>query len=179
MTEIPDDDWFDAPEDEEPPAHPPWRRRTMLVVGILVAASMLAFPLWNVIRGANPPVSDSGLELCGFDYCVVQDAMRQVGLDLTMSRLTNVLLDEEDARALADALVDHLGVEPVTLEVVDRIEGRISGQYDPSTRHILVERPARAWIVLHEVAHTLASGHAEDFQAVLIDLARSPVVVEP
>lgn len=170
-----DGEWLDDEFDdgyEEPPAPPLWRRRMITVVGVLVAVAMLAVPVWNVIDGANPPVSDSGLELCGFDYCIVQDAVRAAGQDLTMSRLANSFLDEEEARALADSLVAYLGVAPVTVEVVDRIDRRIAGQYNPSTRHILLERPARAWIVLHEVAHTIATGHGEDFQETLVDLAQ-------
>ena len=175
VTDLWDDgEWLDVEVDdqyEEPPAPPPWRRRVITAVGVLVAVAMLAGPVWNVIDGATPQVSDSGLELCGFDYCIVQDAVREAGQDLTMSRLANSFLDEEGASALADSLVAYLGVAPVTVEVVDRIDRRIAGQYNPATRHILLERPARAWIVLHEVAHTVATGHGADFQATLVDLA--------
>lgn len=165
------EEWSDGEIEETPVEQPRWRRRAITAIGVLVAAAMLAGPVWNIVDGATPQVSESGLELCGFDYCVVQDAVRAAGHDLTMSRLTNTFLDETDARTLADFLVDHLGVSPVTVEVVDRIEGRIAGQYDPSSRHIRLERPARAWIVLHEVAHTVASGHGSEFQETLIDLA--------
>ncbi|MEX2654610.1 MAG: hypothetical protein WD532_06205 [Acidimicrobiia bacterium] len=164
------DEWPEDGTDEAPPGQPRWRRRAITAIGVLVAVAMLASPVWNIVDGVTPQVSESGLELCGFDYCVVQDAVRAAGYDLTMSRLTNTFLDEADAQTLADFLVNHLGVSPVTVEVVDRIEGRIAGQYDPSTRHILLERPARAWIVLHEVAHTVASGHGSEFQATLIEL---------
>jgi len=136
-----------------------------------VAAAMLAVPVWNVIDGLTPELSDSGLELCGFDYCIVQQAVREAGYDLTMARLTNTILDEEQARSLADELVAHLGVGPVTVEVVDRIDRRIAGQYDPSSHNILLERPARAWIVVHEAAHTVATGHGDDFQHIVIELA--------
>lgn len=165
-----DDEWLDE-EYEEPPTQPRWRRRAIMVVGVIVALTMLAGPVWNIIDRATPQVSDSGLELCGFDYCIVQESVRAAGLDLTMSRLANTFLDEADSQAFADALVSYLGEEPVTVEVVDRIDRRIAGQYDPATRHILLERPARAWIVVHEVAHTVASGHGEDFQEVMIELA--------
>lgn len=165
------DEWPDDDTEEAPPEQPRWRRRAITAVGVLVAVAMLAGPVWNIVAGVTPQVSESGLELCGFDYCVVQDAVRDAGYDLTMSRLTNSLLDETAAQTLADFLVGHLGVAPVTVEVVDRIEGRIAGQYDPSTRRILLERPARAWIVLHEVAHTVASGHGSDFQETVIELA--------
>jgi predicted metal-dependent hydrolase len=43
--------------------------------------------------------------------------------------------------------------------------------YDVETRTISIERPARAWTVLHEVAHVLEPGHGADFQRVVIDLA--------
>lgn len=165
------EEWL-IPEDEEPFEHPPWRRRTITAVGVLVAAAMLAVPVWNVIDGATPRFSDSGLELCGFDYCVVQEGVREAGQGVTMGRLANTFLAEDDARQLADVLVGYLGVEPVTVEVVERLEGRIAGQYQPSTRHILLERPVRAWIVLHEVAHTVSSGHGDDFIDTLVDLAR-------
>jgi hypothetical protein len=159
----------DAPE--EPYERPRWRRPFLAGVGALVAAAMLAVPVWNVVDGLTPELSDDGLELCGFDYCIVQDAVGDAGYDLTMARLTHTILDEEQASALADALVARLAVAPVTVEVVDRIDRRIAGQYDPSSRRILLERPARAWIVVHEVAHTVANGHGADFQDVVIELA--------
>lgn len=138
-------------------------------IGVLVAAAMLAGPVWNTFDRANPPLSDSGLELCGFDYCVVQDAVREAGLGVTMSRLANSYLDEADARGFATDLLAYLGEEAVSVEVVD---GRIAGQYRGTERLILLERPVRAWIVLHEVAHVVASGHGEVFQEAIIDLAR-------
>jgi hypothetical protein len=165
------DEWF-SPEDEEPLEHPPWRRRAITAVGLLVAAAMLAVPVWNIIDGATPRFSDSGLELCGFDYCVVQEGVREAGQGVTMGRLANTFLSEDDAQQLADSLVGYLGVEPVTVDVVDRLEGRIAGQYNSATRQILLERPVRAWIVLHEVAHTVATGHGEEFIDTLVDLAR-------
>lgn len=172
------DEWIEEegpgaewPDESELNEHPRWRKGLIAGIGALVAAAMLAVPVWQVVDGLTPELSDSGLELCGFDYCVVQDAVRDAGLDLTMSRLTNTLLDREGAQELADRLVGHLGVEPVTVGIVDRIERRIAGQYDPATREILLERPARAWIVLHEVAHTVAAGHGAEFQRTIIDLA--------
>lgn len=166
-----DGDEWSGDEMEEPSAHPPWRRRTIMIIGGVVAVAMLAGPVWNIIDRAAPQVSESGLELCGFDYCIVQDAVRDAGLDLTMSRLANTFLDDAEAQSLADDLVAYLGVDEVTVDVVDRIDRRIAGQYDPSSRQILLERPARAWIVVHEVAHTVALGHGDDFQETMIDLA--------
>jgi hypothetical protein len=83
---------------------------------------MLAVPVWNIIDGATPRFSDSGLELCGFDYCVVQEGVREAGQGVTMGRLANTFLSEDDAQQLADSLVGYLGVEPVTVDVVDRLE---------------------------------------------------------
>jgi len=68
--------------------------------------------------------------------------------------------------------VTYLRASPVAFVVVDRLEARRKGKYDPSTRTIFVERPTQAWIVLHEVAHTVSSGHGEDFQEVVIELIR-------
>ena len=165
----PEDSAWGDPEPVEP--HPRWRRRLITAVGVLVAVAMLAGPVWNIVDRASPPVSDSGLELCGFDYCIVQDAVRDAGLGVTMSRLANTYLAEEEARAFAEALIEYLGVDPVTVEVVDHLERRIAGQYDTADRHITLERPTRAWIVLHEVAHAADSGHGEDFQETVIELA--------
>lgn len=167
-------DEFDASSDDEidePAAHPPWRRRAITVIGAIVAVAMLAVPVWNLIDGATPEVSDSGLELCGFDYCVVQDAVRDAGLGLVMSRMANTYLEGSEVQALADDLMAYLGVDGVTTEIVDRLDRRIAGKYDPSERLILLERPVRAWIVVHEVAHTVSLGHGEDFQETIIDLA--------
>lgn len=172
---------FDAPWSEEdlwdtepdpPPPPPRWRRRVITAVGVLVAAAMLAAPAWNIFDRANPPLSDSGLELCGFDYCIVQDAVREAGLGVTMSRLANTYVDEDEARSFAFELLAYLGEESVRVEVVDQLDGRIAGQYQGADRLILLERPVRAWIVLHEVAHVVASGHGEIFHEAIIDLAR-------
>lgn len=171
VTDIWDGDEWPEDEVDEPPAHPPWRRRTITIVGVIVAVAMLAGPVWNIIDRATPEFSDSGLELCGFDYCVVQDAVRDAGHALTMGRLANTFLEQAEAQAMADALVAYLGVDDVTVEVVDRLDRRIAGQYDPSSRQILLERPARAWIVVHEVAHTVALGHGDDFEETIIELA--------
>jgi hypothetical protein len=164
------DEW-DLPDDDfEPPAPPSWRKPLLIGVAIVTALAMAILPLYNVVIGR--PVADNGLEVCGFDYCIVQDAMRDADVDLIMSRLANTFLDDEAARELADQATDYLDVEPVGLQVVDALEGRLGGTFDPTTRSIAIERPARAWTVLHEVAHTVETGHAEGYQEVLAELAR-------
>lgn len=168
-----DEDWdFDPdhldPEDLEPVAPPRWRQPLLIGVAALTAIALAIVPLYNVIAGR--PVSDGGLELCGFDYCIVQDAVREAGFNTTMSRLAHTFLTEDEARALANELTDYLGIRPVGLRVVDRIDGRIGGFYDHADRMIAIESPARAWIVLHEVAHAVESGHGTAFQQVVIDL---------
>lgn len=164
------EEWDLSEEDFEPLPPPPWRKPLLIFVAALTAISMAAVPLYNVFSAR--PIADNGLEICGFDYCIVQEAMRESGVDLIMSSLANTLLDDEAARALADDAADYLDIGPVDLQVVDDLEGRLGGVYDPATRSILIERPARAWTVLHEVAHAVESGHAEAYQRTLADLAR-------
>jgi hypothetical protein len=172
--ESPFDDWpeeWDSYDDEhEPPAPPPWRKPVLIVTAAVTALAMALVPLYNVFFTRD--VADNGLEVCGFDYCVVVEAVTEAGLDLTMSRLSTTFLDDTEAARLTDAATDHLDVASVGLEIVDDLEGRLGGLYDPSTREIRIERPARAWTVLHEVAHTRESGHGDGFQRVLIELAR-------
>lgn len=175
----PEDDFFfgdedlfgeeDFPEDEMEAAPPPWRRPVLIAVAALTAAAMIIVPLYNVFFAAS--VADNGLEVCGFDYCVVQDGVREAGLDLTMSRLSNTFLDQTEARALANELTDYLGIQRVGLVVVDELDGRLGGVFDRSERLVSIERPARAWTVLHEVAHAVETGHGREFQVVVIDLA--------
>ncbi len=168
--EFVEEEWDLTEEDFEPLERPWWVRPTLILVAAITALSLAAVPLYNVF--AQPrPVAANGLEVCGFDYCIVEEAVRDAGLGSEMSRLSNTLLTDEDAKRLADSLTDYLGVDRVGLTVVDRLEGDLEGQYDPAARLITIERPARAWIVAHEVAHVVAGGHDEDFQRVLIDLA--------
>lgn len=168
-----DDEFFfeewDPEEDEFEPPPPSWRRPVLIAVAAITAIAMAVVPLYNVFFAVS--VADNGLEVCGFDYCVVQEGVREAGLDLTMSRLSNTFLDQGEARDLADELAEHLGIDRVGLVVVDQLDGRLGGVYDRSERLISIERPARAWTVLHEVAHAVEPGHGEDFQRVVIDLA--------
>lgn len=163
------EEWELSEEDFEPLPPPPWRRPLLIVVAALTAVAMAAVPLYNVLFARS--VADNGLEICGFDYCIVQEAVRDAGVDLTMSRLANTFLDEEGARTFARQLTDHLGVPPVGLRVVERLDGRLGGVYDAASRSITIERPARAWTVLHEVAHVVEGGHGEDFRELVVELA--------
>lgn len=163
------EEWDLDEDDLEPMPEPAWRRPLLIVVAAITALALAAVPLYNVVF--TDTTAENGLDVCGFDYCVVQEGVRSAGLDLVMSRLANTFLTEEEARALADELTGHLGVEPVGLVVVQEIDGRIGGVYDPQTRRVTIESPARAWTVLHEVAHVVAGGHGEDFIAVVVDLA--------
>jgi hypothetical protein len=166
------DEWDAGDEEFEEIAPPRWRRPALVALAILVALSLAILPLQSLFDGTTPAVSDSGLEICGDDYCIVREAVVEAGLDLEMSRLANTLLDDSAAADLANELTDYLGVERVVLSVVDELGGRLGGVYDPSTRSISIERPANAWVVAHEVAHAVAPGHGEAFQRALVDLAR-------
>lgn len=157
------------PEELEPLPTPPWRRPLLMAIALLTACAIAIVPLYNAFAGRS--VSDGGLDICGFDYCIVQEAVTEAGLDLTMSRLFHTLLEPDEARALANELTGYLGIAPVRLAVVDRIDGPIGGFYDPAQRTIEVQSPARAWVVLHEVAHAVESDHGPGFQRVVIDLA--------
>lgn len=162
--------WDWVPEDEEAPAEPRWRRSVIVAVATLVVVAMALVPLSNVLRG--PPTADNGLEVCGFDYCVVQETLRSLGLEPVVSRLSNTFLEDSEAIDLAEDLLHELGSTDVQVVVLERLEGRIGGIFDPSTRVIYLDRPIRAWTVFHEVAHSVSSGHGDDFRSTLADLAR-------
>ena len=164
-------DGWESEDEEGEELAPPSRRRPLIIgVAIVTAAAMALVPLYNLINGGQRAVADNGLEVCGYDYCIVQQEVRNSGLDLAMSRFSNVYLDDEGATRLADLLVDYLNVPAVSVVVVDQMDGRIEGQYEPATRTILIERPARAWTVLHEVAHAVSAGHGDDFLEAVVDL---------
>lgn len=179
VVEPPESEWMvsDEPfhdselEDvHQEPVAPSWRRPLLIGVAALTAVAMLLLPVYNLID-QNRSVADNGLEVCGFDYCIVQDATRAAGLDETMSRLATTYLSDEEASQFAEVLLAHLGESQVAFVVVDQLGGDLKGQYDTTTQTILVERPVRAWIVVHEAAHAVASGHGEAFQEVVIELA--------
>ena len=176
MIQEPEELSFDAWEEYDEPtpeelARAQWRRRVILAVAIITVAAMAAIPVFNLINQGSRPVADNGLEVCGFDYCEVQDAVRAAGFGTEMARFSALFLSDSDAADLVDALVGYLGEDPVEFEVVDRLDWRIQGQYEPDIRTIRVERPVTVWIVLHEVAHVPTSGHGDEFVSVLVDLA--------
>lgn len=164
------DPWEDDGEEAEAdgPGVSVWRRPLVVAVAIVTALALASVPIYNVVFAGR--VADNGLEVCGFDYCIVQETVREAGLDATMSALAHTFLDEREARQLANQITDHLGVDPVGLAVVARLEGRLGGVYDPATRSIAIESPARAWTVLHEVAHAVQTGHGDVFQEVVVEL---------
>lgn len=162
------EDWFHPePDAAETPIPPAWRRWLIIGMASLALIGLAGTQVWNLVFGGSPPIAENGLEVCGFDYCEVQDAIRAAGLDLEMARLAQTFVDDETALALVETLIAELGEPPVAVEIVNRIEGSVAGDYSPATRTIRLERPLRAWIVVHEVAHTVAPGHGEQFVATL------------
>ena len=155
----------------EPIERSRWRRIALMVVAAVTALAIAAVPIYNLVEARDRPIADNGLEVCGFDYCVIQEMVGSAGLGDTMSRLAQTFLSDTEAEQFAADLQVHLGREPVGFELVDRLDGDISGEYSPDTETIRIERPARAWIVLHEVAHVGTSGHGEDFRETLLELA--------
>lgn len=172
---IPDDPLLDHWGPEEEPGGeleaPRWRRWLIVLVATVTVVAMGLVPLYNVIRGGQSPIADNGLEVCGYDYCIVLDGVRAAGLEALMSRMANTYLSDLEAEALATSLVARLGEAAVNMQIVDHLDGNTEGQYAPSTRTILLERPIRAWVVLHEVAHVEAVGHDDEFQDVVNELA--------
>jgi hypothetical protein len=169
-----DEFWIEVDSEfEEPVEAPVWRRGLIMSIAALAVVALAGSQLWNLVDRGAPPIADNGLEICGFDYCVVQDAIRAEGLGAEMTRLASIYVSLDDARALATALTEEMGEDPVTVEMVDRLDGRTAGQYSSSARTIWLERPARAWIVLHEAAHIREGGHGDRFVAVLAELIRN------
>lgn len=164
------DGWDSEGDDFDDPGPPRWRRPVVVLLAVLVAVSLALLPIRGLFDGSNPPITESGLEICGYDYCSVRDAMAEAGLDLEVSRLANTLLDDDQAAELSDELTGFLGIDDVEVAVVDELGGRLGGLYDPAARSILIERPASAWVVAHEVAHAVAPGHGDEFKEVLIGL---------
>lgn len=166
--DFPIDDFWNEEEEPDLDPSPVWRRPFLIGIAAVTALALALVPIYNVFIGSN--LADNGLEICGFDYCVVEEAVRDAGLGAEMSRLFNTILTDEESVALALQLTEHLDLEPVELVIVDDLEGQIGGVYDPASRSVTIERPARAWTVLHEVAHVRETGHDVAFQEVVIQL---------
>lgn len=140
------------------------------VVTVVAVLAMLMLPFYSLIDVTNRPRAENGLEICDYDYCVIQDAVRDAGLGSEMSVLANTFLNDQEAAGFVQILVAHLGRSPVRFEVVDDLGGRTAGLYEPATRTIRVERPITAWILAHEAAHTIAGAHGIEFTRVLIEI---------
>jgi hypothetical protein len=164
-----DVDLWDDEVDLEVPGPPAWRRPAILAIAAATALALAVGPLHNLFGPSA--VAENGLEICGFDYCVVEESVADAGLAPVMSRLSNTFLDDAETVRLAEELAAFLDVSPVSITVVDRLGGRLGGVYDPATRSILIERPARAWTVIHEMAHVVATGHGDEFLDVLNEIA--------
>lgn len=162
------EEWFYG--DPVDPQESEGRRWMLWLVAAITAVALSAVPLYNLFQSTQPQIADNGLEVCGADYCVVQDAVAAAGLLSEMVLFSNTYLTDEEAATLVASLVRSLGEEPVALVMVDRLDGEIAGQYNPSARTIYIERPATAWIVVHEVAHVANGGHGEGFQSTLEEL---------
>lgn len=145
--------------------------RTTRLVGLMAALAMLAIPLWNVIDARTPQFAHNGLEVCAFDYCEVQQQVDAAGFGVIMAGASQIPVSDRDTQALVDSFSVVLDGPDVTIEVVDGIDGGVAGQYIRSERHIQVERPARVWVVAHEVAHSVSNGHDDDFLEALLELA--------
>lgn len=165
------DPWAEEELEEETPGPPRWRRPAIVIVAAVTALALAVVPLYNLF-GRTPPLADNRLEVCGFDYCVVQERVAEAGLVVVMGRLSTTFLNDDQAVVLADEIAEFLDVDPVSLTVVDRLEGRLGGVYDGANRRILIERPARAWTVVHEMAHVVSTGHGESFVEALVEIAR-------
>ncbi len=168
------DDW--EIDDWEPIGEDPISSRSLptswRVVGILAALSMLAIPLFNLIDARSPQVADNGLEVCRFDYCVVERYVVDAGLGRTMAEMSSIIVPDADVQSFVDAMIDVVGGPSVTAQVVDDLPGDLGGRYVPAERLIQIDRPATVWIIAHEVAHTVSQGHDEEFQETLVELGR-------
>ena len=163
------DDWEPAREDQISSRTLPtsWR-----VIGIVAALSMLAIPIFNLIDARSPQIADNGLEVCRFDYCIVEQYVLDAGLGRTMAEMSSIIVPDAEVQSYVDAMIDVVGGPSVTAEVVDELPGDLGGRYSPAARLIQIDRPATVWIIAHEVAHTVSSGHDEEFRETLVDLGR-------
>jgi hypothetical protein len=167
-------DW--ESDEWDPVADDPIARRTLptswRVMGILAALSMLAIPLFNLIDARSPQIADNGLEVCRFDYCIVERYVVDAGLGRTMAEMSSIIVPDAEVQSFVDAMIDVVGGPSVTAQVVDELPGDLGGRYVPAERLIQIDRPATVWIIAHEVAHTVSQGHDEKFQETLVELGR-------
>lgn len=163
------DDWEPIREDQISSRKLPtsWR-----VIGIVAALSMLAIPIFNLIDARSPQIADNGLEVCRFDYCVVEQHVIGAGLGRTMAEMSSIIVPDAEVQSYVDAMVDVVGGPSVTAEVVDELPGDLGGRYSPAARLIQIDRPATVWIIAHEVAHTVSPGHEDEFLDTLVELGR-------
>lgn len=163
------EDWEPIREDEisRRPLPTSWR-----VIGIVAALSMLAIPIFNLIDARSPQIADNGLEVCRFDYCIVEQYVVGASLGRTMAEMSSIIVPDAEVQSYVDAMIDVVGGPSVTAEVVDELPGDLGGRYSPTARLIQIDRPATVWIIAHEVAHTVSPGHDEEFQETLVELAR-------
>ncbi len=168
------DDWQE--DDREPIPEEPIASRDLpmswRVLGIVAALSMLAIPLFNMIDARTPQLADNGLEVCRFDYCVVERHVVDVGLGRTMAVMSSIIVPDDEVQSYVDAMIDVVGGPSVTAEVVDELPGDLGGRYTPAARLIQIDRPATVWVIAHEVAHTVSPGHDDEFRETLVELGR-------
>lgn len=166
------DDWQDA--DWESIPDEPIRRRlptSWRVIGVVAALSLLVIPVLNLIN-AGPRFADNGLEICRFDYCVVERQVFDAGLGGTVAVMSSIIVPDEDVQSVVDELIAVVGGPAVTVEVVAELPGDLGGRYIASEGLIELDRPVNLWVIAHEVAHAVAPGHEDEFIATLVELAR-------
>jgi len=163
-----EDDWGLISEEAIPRRQVP---RAWRIVGIVAVLSMLVLPAISLIN-ARPQFADNGLEVCRFDYCLVEEQLLDAGLAGTMVRLSSIIVPDSDVQPVVDELTLVVGGPSVTAVVVDELPGDLGGRYNTSERLIEIDHPASLWVIAHEVAHSVAPGHEDDFVAALVELGR-------
>lgn len=144
-----------------------WKVR---LVALTAALSMLAIPLYNVIDGASPQIADNGLEVCRIDYCLIEQRVRAAGLGDVMVGMAASVVPDSEVQSFVDTMVGVVGGPDIAAFVVDELPGDLGGRYSPAARSIEIDRPATVWLIAHEVAHSVSTGHGEEFQETLIEL---------
>lgn len=145
---------------------------SLRIIGVVAALSLLVIPVLNLIN-AGPRFADNGLEICRFDYCVVERHVFDEGLGPTMAVMSSIIIPDDEVLTVVDDMIEFVDGPAVTVEVVEELPGDLGGRYIPAERLIQLDRPVPLWVIAHEVAHTVASGHEDDFVATLVELARA------